>query len=136
VKATQDVEATVIAVLNEFNDAISARDLERVLALFAPDEDTFLMGSEAGEMATGPGELQELFRRIFARSGSFSWTWNSKLVSTAGSTAWVALDSVVHYSEASRVRNLPYRITAVLEQRGDKWLLAQFHGSEPAGSGL
>jgi hypothetical protein len=55
--------------------------------------------------------------------------------------AWVALDTTVHMSSERGVKSAPYRITAVLERRGGRggrggrgarWLLAQYHGSEPA----
>ena len=127
-----------MAVLDEFNNAVTTRNLDKVLDLFKPDPDVFLLGSEAGESATGREELESFFRRVFSRDVAFSWTWKEWIVSAKGQVAWVALDTTVHMSSERGVKSAPYRITAVLEHRGGRgrrgarWLLAQYHGSEPA----
>lgn len=124
-----------MSVLGEFNNAVATRNLNKVLDLFTFDPDVFLPGSEAGERATGRDELESFFRRIFSRDVAFSWTWKVWIVSAKGPVAWVALDATVHMSGEQGVKSAPYRITAVLERRGGRgarWLLAQYHGSEPA----
>jgi ketosteroid isomerase-like protein len=152
-KADAQTEAAVMAVLDEFNNAVVTRNLNKVLDLFTSDPDVFLLGSEAGERATGPQELESFFRRVFSREVAFSWAWKEWNFSASAkcSVAWVALDATVHMSGESEqgvtVKSAPYRITAVLERRsgqggrggkggkggrGARWLLAQYHGSEPA----
>lgn len=49
-----------------------------------------------------------------------------------GPVAWVTLETTVNISGEQGLKSAPYRITAVLERRGGRWLLAQYHGSEPA----
>ena len=55
--------------------------------------------------------------------------WRS--VSPAGSVAWVASDATVHAKVEGQEIHLPARMTAVLERRGDRWLILQLHGSLP-----
>ena len=82
------------------------------------------MGSEADEVATGPDEIRHHLQRILARPVTYRWEWKSRKVSAAGSVAWLVADALAS--------GHPYRMTVVLEKRGGRWLVMQFHGSEPA----
>jgi ketosteroid isomerase-like protein len=121
----------VLGVLGAFNDQLAARDLDGVLGLFVSDPDVTLVGSEAGEVAVGPGELRAFFQRIFARAGTFRFEWHTCRVSAGGDVAWFFADADAHYGEPEGAASVPYRTTGVLTRRGDRWLLAQYHGSEP-----
>jgi hypothetical protein len=80
-KADAQTEAAVMAVPDEFNNAVATRNLNKVLDLFTFDPDVFLLGSEAVESATGREELESFFRRVFSRDVAFSWTRNEWIVS-------------------------------------------------------
>jgi ketosteroid isomerase-like protein len=129
--ADDAIEQQVLGVLGAFNDQLAARDLDGVLGLFVSDPDVTLVGSEAGEIAVGPGELPAFFQRIFARPGTFRFEWRTCRVSAEGDVAWFFADAVAHYREPEGVASVPYRTTGVLTRRGDRWLFAQYHGSEP-----
>ncbi len=124
-RANARVEGEVLSILDRFNDAVSQKDVDTISSLFAPDSDVFLMGSEAEEVATGPDEIRRLLRRTFARPVAYRWDWKWRKVSVGGSVACVAADALITGAH-------PYRMTVVLEKREGRWLLMQFHGSEPA----
>ena len=130
-RADQETERAVLAVLDAFNDALGRRDLEATLALFVTDADVTLVGSEVGETATGPSELRSFFERIFARPGTFFFEWRSCTVSARGEVAWFFADAAARYTEHERVATVSYRTTGILEWREDRWLFVQYHGSEP-----
>ncbi len=129
--ADDAMEQQVLGVLGAFNDQLAARDLDGALGLFGSDPDVTLVGSEAGEIAVGPGELRAFFQRIFARAGTFRFEWRTCHVSAESDVAWFFADAVAHYSGPEGVASAPYRMTGVLTRRGDRWLFAQYHGSEP-----
>jgi ketosteroid isomerase-like protein len=129
--ADDAIEQQVLGVLGAFNDQLAARDLDAVLGLFVSDPDVTLVGSEAGEIAVGPGELRAFFRRIFARTGTFRFECSTCRVSAEGDVAWFFADGLARYSEPEGVTSVPYRTTGVLKHRGDRWLFAHYHGSEP-----
>jgi ketosteroid isomerase-like protein len=54
------------------------------------------------------------------------------MVSAAGNVAWAAADAVFKATVAGQELSLPARVTAVLEKRGDQWLVVQSHFSLPA----
>jgi ketosteroid isomerase-like protein len=105
-----DVQSQVRQVLERFNHFVSTKNMQ-VLAEFAPGDAVLLIGSEAGEVASGRAELQAFFARIFAREATFSWEWDR--------------------IDASRAGDVAYRISGVLERHGERWLWRQYHGSEP-----
>jgi ketosteroid isomerase-like protein len=125
-----DTRSAVRGVLERFFRLVSTRSMQ-VLAEFAPGDDVLLVGSDAGEIATGPQELEEFFTRIFARSSTFSWKSRHIKVSRAGDIAWFFADGQMIVKSAEGQERGPYRISGVLERLGDQWLWRQYHGSEP-----
>ncbi len=132
-RSDAEVRSQVRKVLERFNDLVSTQNLQ-VLAEFAPGDEVLLVGSDAGEVATGRQELEAFFARIFARDTTFSWEWDRIDVSHAGDLAWFFADGRVVLSTAKEQRRAPYRITGVLERHGERWLWRQYHGSEPVTS--
>lgn len=131
-KADSKTEAAVMSVLNRFKEAVAKRDTTGALELFATDLDVLCMGSEAGEIAVGRSELKALLKRVLSRPTAYYFEWRSHSVSSTGSVSWATIDALVHAKGEGQEIALPYRITAVLERRGNKWLLMHYHGSEPA----
>jgi ketosteroid isomerase-like protein len=125
-----DVQSQVRQVLERFNHFVSTKNMQ-VLAEFAPGDAVLLIGSEAGEVASGRAELQAFFARIFAREATFSWEWDRIDASRAGDVAWFFAEGWVILSTAEGQRKAPYRISGVLERHGERWLWRQYHGSEP-----
>ena len=56
--------------------------------------------------------------------------WSS--VSAAGDVTWVAADMAFKLKVEGQELVFPGRLTAVLEKRGDQWLIVQSHFSLPA----
>ena len=131
-RADAQTTAAVMAVLDEFNEAYKQRNLERVLALFAPDSDMVFLGTGADEKRVGLAELKAQAERDWSQSESLYWDWGWSSISAAGSVAWVAVDATGHARIGGQDIDLPLRVTAVLEQRGGRWLFVQAHASLPA----
>jgi ketosteroid isomerase-like protein len=93
-RADQEAERAVLALLDAFNDALGHRDLDATLALFVADADVTLVGSEEGETATGPSELRSFFERSFARPGTFCFERRLCTVSARCDVAWFFADTM------------------------------------------
>lgn len=131
-KADQKTETAVMAVLNKFNEAYSRRDIDGLLALFAPDPDLIVIGTGADERRIGLSELKLQAERDWSQSESLSFELGWRSVSAAGSVAWLAVEAVGWGRVDGQEISFPLRLTAVLEKRGDKWLCVQMHFSTPA----
>ena len=131
-KADAKTEAAVVAVMNKFTTAYQKRDMEGLMSTISPDDDVFLFGTGIDEKRTGQDEFRFQAERDWAQTEAlaFSLAWHK--ISAAGSVAWVAAEGLGKGKAGGQEFEFPMRMTAVLEQRGDKWLLAQFQISLPA----
>lgn len=131
-KAKATTEAAVLAVLNKFNESYAGRDIDSLMALFAPDDDQVLFGTGIDEKRIGRDQIRFQAERDWAQTEAlaFNLTWHQ--ISAAGPVAWVAAEGLGQGKVGGQEIEFPLRMTAVLEQRGDKWLLVQSHVSLPA----
>jgi ketosteroid isomerase-like protein len=131
-KADSSTEKAIVGMLREWSDSFSAKDLEGILALFAPDADVTMLGSEDWEMGVGPDALRAVYTRLFTRGDSATWEWKWHQISSSGSAAWMLATGIVHVNNGADEISGPYRLSAVFERQGEGWVWMQFHGSEPA----
>jgi hypothetical protein len=106
-RASGQIEAEILQTLDAFCGAITARDLEATMGLFAPDEDVTLQASEAGTLATGPQQLRAFFLRLYARPVGFSWEWTHRRVSARGEVAWFFADGQEIVAEGEQRHRVP-----------------------------
>lgn len=132
-KSDAKTEAEVMAVINRYNEAYAKRDVDGVLALFAPDPDVVIIGTGQDEKRIGLAEMRAQLERDFAQSEAISIKVGWHSVSRAGSVAWVAADCIARVKmPGGRGMSLSARATFVLEQRAGRWLIVQSHASVPA----
>jgi ketosteroid isomerase-like protein len=131
-RASPPTQAAVQATLQQWKDAYSRRDVDGALAVMAPDEDLVGIGTGPDEWRVGPAEFKAQLERDFAQSEALSVAYEPLVVSAAGPVDWVAGRATVAARVEGRELTLTGRFTAVLEQRGDRWLLMQTHFSLPA----
>jgi ketosteroid isomerase-like protein len=130
--ASPQTQAAVQATLQQWKDAYTQRDLDRALAVIAPDDDVVGIGTGPDEWRVGPEEFRAQIERDFAQSEALSLNYEPLVVSEAGPVAWVAGRATVQARIDGQDLTLTGRFTAILEQRGGRWLLMQTHFSLPA----
>ena len=130
--ASPQTQAAVQATLQQWKDAYTQRDLDRALAVIAPDDDVVGIGTGPDEWRVGPEEFRAQIERDFAQSEALSLNYEPLVVSEAGPVAWVAGRATVQARVDGQDLALTGRFTAVLEQREGRWLLMQTHFSIPA----
>ena len=131
-KADAQTESAVMSVLERFAENYAKRDLEALLALYAPDSDVIMYGTGADEKRVGLAEIKAQVERDWSQSDATSITYNWTSVSAAGSVAWVAADMTFQVQIGGQKLTLVGRLTSVLENRGSEWLMVQGHYSLPA----
>jgi ketosteroid isomerase-like protein len=132
-KADATTEAAVKAVLNKVAEGYATRNIETLLACFAPDPDNIMYGTGADEKRTGQTEIKLQAERDWAQSESSVIAHDKISVSAAGSVAWAAAEGAFKVKAGGQTFEMPARITYVLEKRGDQWLIVHSHFSMPAG---
>ncbi len=131
-RADPETEAAVMNVVKQCFEAFTGKDLDSILAFVAPDPDVILIGTGGDEKGVGLAEVRNILERAFTQfeEASFDFGWHS--VSAAGSVAMLAADVTLHVKTSDRQITEQIRLTVVLEQRGDRWLIMQWHDSLPA----
>ncbi|MBI3961399.1 MAG: nuclear transport factor 2 family protein [Deinococcus sp.] len=132
-RADSKTEAEVMAVLNQMSKAYATRDMDLLRSILVPDPDVTLIATGVDEKRVGLPEIQKQAERDWAQSESASFAFGWHQVSKADSVVWVAADLTFKAKVGGEEMVLPSgRMTAVLENRHGKWLIAQFHVSFPA----
>jgi uncharacterized protein (TIGR02246 family) len=131
-RADPKTEAAVVNIVKQGFEAFTKRDLEAVLAFFAPDPDVIVIGTGRDEKGVGLAEIRNILGRAIGqfKEASFDFGWHS--VSRAGPVAMLTADVTLYVKTSDRQITEQIRLTVVLEQRGDKWLVIQWHDSLPA----
>jgi uncharacterized protein (TIGR02246 family) len=131
-RADPKTENAVVNVVKQGFEAFTKRDLDAILAFFAPDPDVIVIGTGGDEKGVGLAEIRNILGRAIGQfeEASFKFGWHS--VSTAGSVATLAADVTLYVKTRDRQITERIRLTVVLEQRADRWLIIQWHDSLPA----
>jgi ketosteroid isomerase-like protein len=125
-----DVEGELVEVLERFCSRFSARDVEGVNELFAPDESTVMITS-GDALLRGPEEIRAFLERYARGPTTYSWRWHHRDASVNGSVGWLLAQGAETAVGDGGEQRFPYRMTLVCERRGDRWLITQIHGSSP-----
>ena len=131
-KADAATESAVLDVLDKFNEAFMAKDLDAALELFADSPGLVFIGTGEDEKRIGLDELRIQLQRDFEQVGTAAWEWGWRSVFVSGTTAWMAADIVLQAIIGGEEKRYSGRLTVVLEKINDKWLIVQWHGSLPA----
>ena len=132
-KVDPDVEAAVLATIKASWDAYRRRAVDEVLSYYTSDADLVAVGTGGEERFVGPDSLKAGLVHDFSQGHDADLTIAWASVSGTGNVAWVAADCIAEVTAGIRKVTVPCRLTAVLEQKGGKWLIMQTHFSLPTG---
>jgi uncharacterized protein (TIGR02246 family) len=128
--ADAQTEAALFEILERFCAGFAARDADSVMLVFAEDADIVMVTSEAA-LLRGPDEVRAFLRRYVQGPTTYSWTWDRRGVSAAGTVGWLLAEGTESVGQGDRKETHPYRMSMVCEKRDGRWLLLQVHGSSP-----
>ena len=119
-----------LAAYQKFFDAFTTDNHDQIVRLFAPD--ALFYGTRSIELVTTPEGIRQYFvEALSGKRGSVKATPFEQ-------TALVLSESVVaisgkwqseRTSDGKMVTAGPSRNTVVMQKRGDRWLIVQFHNS-------
>jgi uncharacterized protein (TIGR02246 family) len=119
-----------LAAYQKFFDAFTTDNHDQIVRLFAPD--ALFYGTRSTELVTMSEDIRQYFvEALTGKRGSVKAT-------SFEQTALVLTDSVVgisgkwqseRTSDGKMITAGPSRNTVVMQKRGDRWLIVQFHNS-------
>lgn len=130
-KANPETEKAVLNVLDTLNEVYAQKNASLLDAILSPDTDAVMLDVGAGMTYVGPQSIKSVVQESFAGFESSLTTWETTSVSASGPVAWVLAEGRTEMRFNGENSTWPMRLTAVLENRNGRWLLAQSHFSMP-----
>lgn len=124
----------VLATFEEYAEAYCAKDLDRLMAIFAEGEGISLIGTGRDELCSGRSAVASVFERNFRDATATKFDWGWKAVSIYDEAATVAMTLVIHLIVESQPILLPVRWTVSLIRANDGWKWIHRHASVAASS--
>ncbi|KTT13276.1 protein kinase [Pseudomonas oryzihabitans] len=119
------------AALHTWAATVATRDVEAILALYAPD--AILVPTLSNEVRDCQDSRREYFRNFLANEGLVCDVQIfKKRVSSKLSTVVVGGLYVFHYREGDAVVSVPARFLFTFEQIDGRWLITGHHSSREA----
>jgi len=132
-QANPTTTTAVQHTLDQLAEVYLTRDIALMRSLFADDPDVLMFSPAAGQNATGLSAIIAKAQSDWTKTDAASLTYTWTAISAAGSVAWAAAEADFSVTIGGQQTTFPVRITFVLEQRGDHWLILHAHYSFPAG---
>ncbi|HVY20203.1 MAG TPA: nuclear transport factor 2 family protein [Bauldia sp.] len=127
--ASAETKWAVLTAFNALIDHIANGRLNETMACFTEDADVALFGSELADTSLGVEAIRAHVAEIYARPYRVLFDLQPGKVSARGNVAWLTAEGT--YRLSTEDEGHPYRLSAILERRTDRWLWQRFDGSEP-----
>lgn len=126
------VDGEVRQALQEFSDRAGRGDVRQFMSQFDEGADIMMVGSGGTQVFKGRAAIEAWLGQVFSGL-RLSFQMNRVDISHNGETAWAFVEGTETQRDLSgKVLGIsPYRFTAVLVKRGDRWVWRLFHGSTP-----
>ena len=131
-KPTKEAESRIISTLDKVAEAFEERDLDKMMSLFSPDDDLIVLGTGADEKKVGKIEVKSLFKRDWAQSEASSIVYDWRSIFTEGKVAWAVAEAAFYARVGSREMHIPTRLTIIMKESGNGWLIVHWHASNSA----
>ena len=123
--ATREVLDVLDTYVRNYND----KNTEKLLSLFSKDISGF--GTGDGEVITSFSGLRDQLKQDFGPSNALRVTIRVLSIGGVMPAAWITATFTFEGTLAGKPVNIDGRVTAVLANRGGRWLFEQLHFSLP-----
>lgn len=125
------------SVLTKHDESLNQHNVAGLMALYAPDSKTVMMGTGPGEKWQGIEEIRgaygEIIKDFDKGSLSHSCYWRTGGVSANVNMAWLAAMCKMGDAKQGQRREYELNVSGTLEKIGGKWLIRSIHFSNLTG---
>jgi uncharacterized protein (TIGR02246 family) len=138
-RSTQDqsdkTEAEIGALLAKHDQAMTQKDMDALMALYAPGSTNVMMGTGPGEKWVGMDEIKDAYAHFFQDYDKGTPTHNCfwKNVASEGDVAWLTAMCQTTDSLKGKKREFGLNLSAVFVRQDGKWLIRMMHFSNLTG---
>jgi ketosteroid isomerase-like protein len=116
-KADANIRGEISKRMRAMWRAYGQRDVEEVLAFYAPDADMLAIGSGSDEIYVGLKQARKGLKRDFSQTESVEVKLSKVRISAAGKVAWLAANCLFMARMAGGEIAMDGILTTVLEKR-------------------
>jgi ketosteroid isomerase-like protein len=129
-----EADAAIREALIRMNEMLATKDLDKVMSIYDDADDIMVIGSDSGEVFIGRERVRVFMKFIVSMPFIFSFELEPTTIRHQKDMAWVFCDGkMVHTRTNGKISRFPYRIMAVMVERGGIWKWKVFSGSIPRG---
>lgn len=139
-RSTQDQSdkdvAEIKAMIAKHDQAVNEKDMNAVMALFAPGDMTVVMGTGPGEKWAGQAEIKDAYVHFFGDfdKGTLAHECFWKAGEANGDMAWAAAMCKMTDSMKGKKREYGLNVSAAFVRQDGKWLFRLMHFSNLTGA--
>ena len=130
-EASKEIANAAHEILKQIVQAYFDKDLEGMMKLYMPDPDLVAIGAGRDEWVKGSEELKNGLNRDMTQADKIEIDFEDITVSSSGNVAWVSARMAMDVLVENKEITLFGRLSLVLEERDNKWLIAHLHFSVP-----
>ncbi len=101
------------------------------MQLYVQDPDLVAIGAGRDEWVKGPENLRNGFKHDINQAEEIKVDFEDVTVSSSGDVAWASAHMAMNVMVNNKELTMFGRLSLVLEQKEDKWLIAHMHFSVP-----
>jgi uncharacterized protein (TIGR02246 family) len=121
------------AVLEAHERALSSHDIDTLMSLYAPGDDTLVMGTTPPERWVGKTQIADAYQHFFADfdAGTVERDCPWMQVAVSGDVGWIAANCEYQDSLKGQARDFALNVTVVMQRLDGAWKLRAMHFSNP-----
>jgi len=129
-KLTEEQKAEIEETLHNYSMAYQKKDMKALLALCSPEISGF--GSGPDEVVLGRKDFTRQMKRDSSQATSVSIEFPCLKIFNEGQVAWVTSGCDFTFTvEGKKKQTMSGRMTMVLRNTGNRWVIEQIHFSMP-----
>jgi ketosteroid isomerase-like protein len=131
--AAGEPETEVRELFAAHEQAVNGHDIKALMALYAPGDETVVMGTTPPERWVGETEIADAYGHIFEDfdAGTVQRDCPWMQIGTSGEAAWITANCEYQDSLDGKARSFALNLTGVLEKLDGAWKLRTMHFSNP-----
>ncbi len=131
--AAAEPEVELREVLAAHEQALSDHDLDALMALYAPGDETVVMGTTTPERWVGETQIADAYRHFFEDfdAGTVERDCPWMQIGASGEVGWITANCAYEDSLAGQARSFALNVTVLMQKLDGAWKLRTMHFSNP-----
>jgi ketosteroid isomerase-like protein len=131
--AAPEPETALSEVLSAHEQALGSHDIDALMGLYAPGDETVVMGTTPPERWVGKAEIADAYQHFFEDfdAGTVERDCPWMQIGVSGDAGWITANCEYRDSLKGESRSFALNVTVVMQKLEGAWKLRTMHFSNP-----